>query len=225
MTVTIAPLTEREFFAWYGLFADYAAGAGVEVTDEQVMRVWTTVLALATLERFNISWSATDRGGGGAELHAAASDSGASSEESEEEEEGPPRSILDEANEWLHRQHFTLPPPARASSAAPSCTRSLLMSVAAWAYDDDEMGVLEDEAGTNHKSGVKLAALRQVRVWAERSGRALRAVRAAERPRPEHYSLLLQRSAGNVARAALTKHETFRRAAAVHARSRRQRLG
>jgi len=45
MTVTIAPLTEREFFAWYGLFAEYAAGEGVEVTDEHVMRVWTTVQA------------------------------------------------------------------------------------------------------------------------------------------------------------------------------------
>jgi GNAT superfamily N-acetyltransferase len=43
MTVTISPLTEREFFAWYGLFAEYAAGAGVEVTDEQVMRVWTAL--------------------------------------------------------------------------------------------------------------------------------------------------------------------------------------
>lgn len=41
MTVTITPLSEREFFAWYSLFAEYAAGAGVGVTDEQVMRVWT----------------------------------------------------------------------------------------------------------------------------------------------------------------------------------------
>ena len=45
MTVTIAPLTEREFFAWYGLFSEYAADAAVEVSDEQVMRVWTTVQA------------------------------------------------------------------------------------------------------------------------------------------------------------------------------------
>ncbi len=45
MTVTIAPLSEREFFAWYSLFAEYAADAAVEVTDEQVMRVWTTVQA------------------------------------------------------------------------------------------------------------------------------------------------------------------------------------
>jgi GNAT superfamily N-acetyltransferase len=45
MTVTIAPLNEREFFAWYGLFAEYAAGAGVEVTDEHVMRVYTAVQA------------------------------------------------------------------------------------------------------------------------------------------------------------------------------------
>ena len=29
MTVTITPLSEREFFAWYSLFAEYAAGAGV----------------------------------------------------------------------------------------------------------------------------------------------------------------------------------------------------
>lgn len=43
MTVTIAPLTEREFFAWYALFSEYAAGAGVGVTDEQVMRVWTSL--------------------------------------------------------------------------------------------------------------------------------------------------------------------------------------
>jgi GNAT superfamily N-acetyltransferase len=43
MTVTITPLSEREFFAWYGLFAEYAAGAGIEVTDEQVMRVWTAL--------------------------------------------------------------------------------------------------------------------------------------------------------------------------------------
>ncbi|MGT2426756.1 N-acetyltransferase family protein [Amnibacterium kyonggiense] len=45
MTVTITPLSEREFFAWYGLFAEYAAGAGVEVADEQVMRVWTAIQA------------------------------------------------------------------------------------------------------------------------------------------------------------------------------------
>jgi GNAT superfamily N-acetyltransferase len=45
MTVTITPLSEREFFAWYSLFAEYAAGAGVEVTDEQVMRVYTALQA------------------------------------------------------------------------------------------------------------------------------------------------------------------------------------
>jgi GNAT superfamily N-acetyltransferase len=45
MTVTITPLSEREFFAWYSLFAEYAAGAGVGVTDEHVMRVWTAVQA------------------------------------------------------------------------------------------------------------------------------------------------------------------------------------
>ncbi len=43
MTVTITPLSEREFFAWYTLFAEYASGEGVQPTDEQVMRVWTTV--------------------------------------------------------------------------------------------------------------------------------------------------------------------------------------
>ncbi|WP_375389032.1 GNAT family N-acetyltransferase [uncultured Amnibacterium sp.] len=45
MTVTIAPLTEREFFAWYPLLEEYAAGAGVPVTDQHVMRVWTAVHA------------------------------------------------------------------------------------------------------------------------------------------------------------------------------------
>jgi GNAT superfamily N-acetyltransferase len=43
MTVTIAPLTEREFFAWYELFSEYVTGAGLEATDEQVMRVWTAL--------------------------------------------------------------------------------------------------------------------------------------------------------------------------------------
>jgi GNAT superfamily N-acetyltransferase len=43
MTVTIAPLNEREFFAWYGLFTEYAADAGVEMSDEQVMRVYTAL--------------------------------------------------------------------------------------------------------------------------------------------------------------------------------------
>lgn len=45
MTVTIGPLTEREFFAWYSLFTDYASGQGVALTDEGVMRVWTAVQA------------------------------------------------------------------------------------------------------------------------------------------------------------------------------------
>jgi len=45
MTVTIAPLNEREFFAWYGLFAEYAENAGVTMTDEQVMRVFTALQA------------------------------------------------------------------------------------------------------------------------------------------------------------------------------------
>jgi GNAT superfamily N-acetyltransferase len=43
MTVTIEQLTEREFFAWYPLFVDYAASAGLQITDEQVMRVWTAL--------------------------------------------------------------------------------------------------------------------------------------------------------------------------------------
>ena len=45
MTVTITPLAEREFFAWYSLFAEYAAGEGVQLSDEHVMRVWTRVQA------------------------------------------------------------------------------------------------------------------------------------------------------------------------------------
>ncbi len=43
MTVTIAPLTEREFFAWYPLFAEYATSSGADASDEQVMRVWTSL--------------------------------------------------------------------------------------------------------------------------------------------------------------------------------------
>lgn len=45
MTVTITPLTEREFFAWYPLFAEYAGAAGVALTDEATMRVWTVLQA------------------------------------------------------------------------------------------------------------------------------------------------------------------------------------
>jgi GNAT superfamily N-acetyltransferase len=45
MTVTIGTLTEREFFAWYPLFVEYAASAGLQITDEQVMRVWTALQA------------------------------------------------------------------------------------------------------------------------------------------------------------------------------------
>src|SRR5206468_6855046 len=41
MTVTIKPLTERDFFAWYALFTEYAASAHIELTDEHAMRVWT----------------------------------------------------------------------------------------------------------------------------------------------------------------------------------------
>lgn len=41
VTVTIKPLTERDFFAWYALFTEYAASADIELTDEHAMRVWT----------------------------------------------------------------------------------------------------------------------------------------------------------------------------------------
>jgi len=43
MTVTIKPLTEREFFSWYALFTEYAGRAGSVPDDEQAMRVWTTL--------------------------------------------------------------------------------------------------------------------------------------------------------------------------------------
>lgn len=43
MTVTIAALTEREFFGWYSLFAEYAATEEVALTDEHVMRVFTAL--------------------------------------------------------------------------------------------------------------------------------------------------------------------------------------
>lgn len=43
MTVTIKALAERDFFAWYELFVPYASSAGLQVNDEQVMRVWTAL--------------------------------------------------------------------------------------------------------------------------------------------------------------------------------------
>jgi GNAT superfamily N-acetyltransferase len=43
MTVTIKPLAERDFFAWYELFTSYAGSMGIEVDDERTMRVWTTL--------------------------------------------------------------------------------------------------------------------------------------------------------------------------------------
>jgi GNAT superfamily N-acetyltransferase len=43
MTVTIKPLAERDFFAWYELFTSYAGGMGIEVDDERTMRVWTSL--------------------------------------------------------------------------------------------------------------------------------------------------------------------------------------
>jgi GNAT superfamily N-acetyltransferase len=41
MTVTIKPLTERDFFAWYELLLECGADAHVELSDENVMRIWT----------------------------------------------------------------------------------------------------------------------------------------------------------------------------------------
>ncbi|MDQ1530232.1 MAG: hypothetical protein QOE37_337 [Microbacteriaceae bacterium] len=41
MTVTIKQLDQRDFFAWYELFTEYAANAGIQLTDEHAMRVWT----------------------------------------------------------------------------------------------------------------------------------------------------------------------------------------
>ncbi|HEY8319074.1 MAG TPA: GNAT family N-acetyltransferase [Amnibacterium sp.] len=41
MTVTIKPLAERDFFAWYALFTEYATSADIQLTDEHAMRVWT----------------------------------------------------------------------------------------------------------------------------------------------------------------------------------------
>lgn len=43
MTVTIKPLAERDFFAWYELFTTYAGSMGIEVDDERTMRVWATL--------------------------------------------------------------------------------------------------------------------------------------------------------------------------------------
>src|SRR5919205_551359 len=43
MTVTIKPLAERDFFAWYELFTSYAGGMGIEVDDERTMRVWSSL--------------------------------------------------------------------------------------------------------------------------------------------------------------------------------------
>ncbi len=43
MTVTIKPVSEREFFAWYELFTAYAECMGVKADDERTMRVWTAV--------------------------------------------------------------------------------------------------------------------------------------------------------------------------------------
>jgi GNAT superfamily N-acetyltransferase len=41
VTVTIKPLAERDFFAWYALFTEYATSADIQLTDEHAMRVWT----------------------------------------------------------------------------------------------------------------------------------------------------------------------------------------
>lgn len=45
MTTTISALGEREFFAWYSLLAEYAASAGITLSDEHVMRVFTALQA------------------------------------------------------------------------------------------------------------------------------------------------------------------------------------
>ena len=45
MTAAVTALSEREFFAWYELFSEYASGEGVAATDESVMRVWTALHA------------------------------------------------------------------------------------------------------------------------------------------------------------------------------------
>ena len=72
------------------------------------------------------------------------------------------------------------------------------------------MQALEGEAASgSHKSALKVAAVKQVREWAKANTRAVKALRRAEVTRPAHYSLLLQRSAMSVARAALIEHETL----------------
>ncbi len=43
MTVTISPIHERDFFAWYALFTEYAAGEGVAADDARTMRLWTAL--------------------------------------------------------------------------------------------------------------------------------------------------------------------------------------
>ena len=59
--------------------------------------IWATALAVATLERFKFCWSS------GSEEEGSDSDGSGSSAGSGEEE--LPRTIVDAANEWLHRQH------------------------------------------------------------------------------------------------------------------------
>ena len=182
------------------LEASMPPGLEAEGGRDAALAIWTTALVIATLERFRLCWSATDGGGGSEDGEKEGGDEG-----------GAPRTIVDKANVWLHRQRFTMPPPQSKPAGETGCARVLFSSLfSALADDDDDMVALEEDAGGHH-SGLKVAASRQVRVWAERCLRAMARLRAAERPRPEHYSLMLQRSAGEIARAALTKHETFRR--------------
>ena len=72
------------------------------------LRVWATALALATLEKFRISWGVE-----GGEVGGDDSDGS--------EEEGPPRTIVDIGATWLRTQRFSMPPPpprARKSTIA-----------------------------------------------------------------------------------------------------------
>ena len=62
------------------------------------LRVWATALALATLEKFRISWGVE-----GGEVGGDDSDGS--------EEEGPPRTIVDIGATWLRTQRFSMPPP------------------------------------------------------------------------------------------------------------------
>ena len=64
------------------------------------------------------------------------------------------------------------------------------------------------QAGAAHSHGVRKAAKKQAQIWADHQTRAVQELRHVERRRAAHAKLLLQRSAANVMRAALVKHET-----------------